>query len=165
MEDKNIKLRPEVKAEWLRRLRSGELPQGTGALKRILRRDTPLNSEDGNPVFGYCCLGVLSHMYVEQNNTELGRVSWGEPNEVSGVCTLFTPGYSEQAIPTSSVIAWAYKTELDIDRDDYWIVHVDKEDAEKYDAYVSDSGTIYLPSANDRGLAFEYIADLIEKYL
>lgn len=41
----NPKLNPEVKAEWLKRLRSGEYTQGGGKLRDGLNR--------------YCCLGVL----------------------------------------------------------------------------------------------------------
>lgn len=44
------KLRPEIKEEWLRRLRSGDYPQGRAAL---------------NARGKYCCLGVLCEMAVE----------------------------------------------------------------------------------------------------
>lgn len=53
------KMNPEVKAEWLKALRSGEYEQGTGQLKRV--------SSDG-PV--YCCLGVLEDLAVKAGITE-----------------------------------------------------------------------------------------------
>lgn len=47
-------MNPEVKVEWIRRLRSGEYPQARGALNRV----------KGNDV-GFCCLGVLSEVAVD----------------------------------------------------------------------------------------------------
>jgi hypothetical protein len=43
-------MNPDIKAEWIRRLRSGEYPQGLCALK----------SRDGT----FCCLGVLCEIAV-----------------------------------------------------------------------------------------------------
>lgn len=46
-----LKLKPEVKTEWLNALRSGEYEQGTGSL-----------CKDGK----YCCLGVLCELASKQ---------------------------------------------------------------------------------------------------
>lgn len=46
-----LKLKPEVKTEWLNALRSGEYEQGTGFL-----------SKDGK----FCCLGVLCDIATKQ---------------------------------------------------------------------------------------------------
>jgi hypothetical protein len=53
-------MNPEIKAEWTRRLRSGEVRQA----KSTLRRQYP----DGS--VGYCCLGVLCEMAVEAGVAE-----------------------------------------------------------------------------------------------
>jgi hypothetical protein len=53
-------MNPEIKAEWLKRLRSGEIPQGIGRLARDVER---------------CCHGVICDIAVEQKVIE---VTYGE---------------------------------------------------------------------------------------
>jgi len=49
-----------VRAEWVRRLRSGDYPQTRGALRRTTKGQY---DSDVSPV-GYCCLGVLCDFAV-----------------------------------------------------------------------------------------------------
>lgn len=66
-----LKLKPEIKAEWVTRLRSGRYTQGSGRLKTVTR-------VDGKEVTAtYCCLGVLCEIAAEQG---VGR--WGTPNPI-----------------------------------------------------------------------------------
>ena len=53
-EHKGEKMNPEIKADWLTALRSGEYKQGKGFLK----------NEDGETA-RYCCLGVLCELAVK----------------------------------------------------------------------------------------------------
>lgn len=49
---------PSVKKKWVKALRSGDFKQTDSGLK--------LETDDG--VFGYCCLGVLTELYIEDHN-------------------------------------------------------------------------------------------------
>lgn len=74
-------MKPEIKAQWLTALRSGEYKQGTGALR------------NGN---AFCCLGVLCDLAAKQ-----GVGKW----EVTGVFTV----ESERAglLTPVAVAVWA----------------------------------------------------------
>ena len=50
----NHKMNPEIKAQWVAALRSGEYQQGTGSLRRV-------NTDSDQ----YCCLGVLCQLAVD----------------------------------------------------------------------------------------------------
>jgi hypothetical protein len=49
-------MKPEIKQKWVEALRSGDYKQTKG----MLRRTTPEQS--------YCCLGVLTDLYIKENN-------------------------------------------------------------------------------------------------
>lgn len=49
------KMNPEIKELWLEALRSGNYPQGIGALKEI---------KLGEEIYRYCCLGVLCETII-----------------------------------------------------------------------------------------------------
>lgn len=51
-------MNPEVKQKWIDALRSGEYEQ----TKHHLKTDN-----------GYCCLGVLTDLYIKENNFKWGR--------------------------------------------------------------------------------------------
>jgi hypothetical protein len=73
-------MNPELKAEWVNRLRSGQYEQGTGHL-----------SMDGK----YCCLGVLAEILAEQGKCE--RVQYGLVTPVTyGLGGTLTSGYLHQ---------------------------------------------------------------------
>ena len=76
---------PEIKAQWIAALRSSNYRQGRTALKRVV---------DGVPQ--YCCLGVLSDLWVQAHD-----VNW----EVStfGIETIRSMG----TLPPSHVFEWA----------------------------------------------------------
>lgn len=161
----NGKLNPVVKKEWLTRLRSGNVEQTTGALRRLITKP-----EDSEQKFGYCCLGVLSDMYVERNVGD-SLIKWHNP-EASGPLhkgssyTLFTVDGESDAMPTGAVNLWAFANGSENpSSENRWYVFVDEDDAKKYDRYLGGSNRVYLPQMNDAGGSFADIADIIEKYL
>ena len=61
------KMNPKIKKRWCAALRSGQYEQATGQLK------------DG---YGFCCLGVLTDLYIKENDKE-----WNELGLCSGLCS------------------------------------------------------------------------------
>lgn len=157
----NGKLKPEVKAEWLNRLRSGKFEQTAGALRRLLT-----TSKDSEQKFGYCCLGVISEMYVEKNANDDNNVKWCTPNGIDllredSACMLYTDSGGSTGMPTYDVNMWAFSN----GNDQGWYVYVDEEDAQKYARYLGKPNMVYLPQMNDMGASFPDIAEIVEKYL
>lgn len=99
-----LKLKPEIKAEWVARLRSGRYAQGIGRLKTVRR-------VDGKDVTAeYCCLGVLCEIAAEQG---VGR--WGTASPLhQGDDTLFrltfatTDGAEDAGTLPYAVGRWAF---------------------------------------------------------
>jgi hypothetical protein len=62
----SLDMNPEIRAQWCAALRGGEYAQTREALRRL-----PGDSDvtDAQPV-GYCCLGVLTDLYVKDGNLE-----------------------------------------------------------------------------------------------
>lgn len=70
-----VKMDPEVKAEWVQALRSGEYEQARGYLRRTLDRGRDAKEINTKPQ-GFCCLGVLTDLYCKKT----GEGSWSLPN-------------------------------------------------------------------------------------
>lgn len=60
-----LEMNAEIRTEWCAGLRSGEYPQTHGTLHRTADR-----VYDGSPPEGYCCMGVLTDLYVKAGNSE-----------------------------------------------------------------------------------------------
>lgn len=129
-------MNPEIKADWLTALRSGEYKQGKGFLK--------------NEVTGtakYCCLGVLCELAVKAGVIEESEVDEDETvhsfsSNVPGHGTSYSSSYLPQG-----VAGWAgihYQGKI-YQNDDSGRVRVD------------------LADLNDYKLDFAGIADVIEK--
>lgn len=92
-------MKPEIKAEWLRRLRSGEYTQG----KRRLRVTTAKGEER------YCCLGILCEMAVEQGVIKSEPLAGDKYSDYKG--TTHAYGDSQMSHATTvlppEVIMWA----------------------------------------------------------
>ena len=123
-------MRAEIKDKWVAALRSGEYVR----TRETLRDD-----------YGFCCLGVLCDLYIEQsqNVTEEQRSYWNNANAFMVLKDPEQPGggYYENAVLPESVKNWAgmKTTDGEINKD------------------------ICLSSLNDQGMEFEQIADVIEK--
>ena len=115
----------QVKEQWLDALRSGDYKQGTGKMK--------IGDE-------YCCLGVLTDLYIQEHGCE-----WGPDGSFHGEC----------AEPPGKVVKWAGLPKADPRVDD------------SYANKLSLAGHKYLSLAwlNDNGATFEQIADVIEDWL
>jgi hypothetical protein len=130
----------EIKAKWLEKLRSGNYPQAKGAL--YTRED-----EDGNE--GYCCLGILCEVLVEDG---LIRKDLSGEKAAYGTEEEFEEGYYEKAFPPQSVV----------DRADL----LESNPEVSVPELAGEDGKVTLSSLNDSyGYTFARIADLIEKQL
>ncbi|HEV2376204.1 MAG TPA: hypothetical protein VGS19_29045 [Streptosporangiaceae bacterium] len=115
---------PGVRAQWCAALRSGEYKQTKGTL----RGETPEGDE------GYCCLGVLTDLYVKAGNPEAFELQDGD-------CSV--AGVWDCDILTDQVKKWAGLTSADPE------LHFS-------------GGSAPAAELNDDGTTFAEIADLID---
>jgi hypothetical protein len=120
------KMNPEIKDKWVEALRSGQYKQCD---RTLMRQD-----EYGNRTF--CCLGVLTDLYLQENNMQ-----WNF-NDVNGV------PFNGKEVLTEQVIVWARFP----DRIDTNAPSVQYE-----------GGSTLLTTMNDDGVTFSDIADIIEE--
>lgn len=137
-------LKPEIKDEWLRRLRSGNYKQGQHSLKR----QTP----DGEML--HCCLGVLCEIAAEAG---VARPSKRVADENDG--TVYTFDHDAGLLP-SAVAEWSGLDGPSPNLDNPYgnIPEVKGTD-------LAHNDTIYLTELNDTGFNFSTIANLIERYM
>jgi hypothetical protein len=131
------KMNPEVKALWLKALRSGEYAQSTGALCNL--KNVGTESRDEYAVKGYCCLGVLTDLAVKAGVVEWERERSGDGLPVQGVREINTV---VTALTPQKVVDWAGLE---------WANPMVRGQS--------------LASMNDQGKRFEEIADVIEEAL
>ena len=132
------KMSPEVKAEWLTALRSGEFEQGTGQLC----------SAEGK----YCCLGVLSELAARRGVTEAYVNLTADRKEYGSTLDwLLTP---------PEAMVWAG---LD-DANPCMPGHALSEEQLARIGFLADED-YSVAELNDAGLTFAEIADLIEVHL
>lgn len=136
----------EVKAKWVAALRSGEYHQGTGYLGSKIDQD-----ENGEPVIGYCCLGVLCEVAVAEGIIE--------PPEYDPISENLTYSGYEHVELTPTVRDWAGLETLDPE--------VRTPEGAKDSAFhrqANQPGRTTLASLNDAdGFTFAQIADVIEE--
>ena len=132
-----MKLVPEVKAAWLEKLRSGEIPQTRGVLKRT-------EQWAGEPP-GMCCLGLVCEAYADAHPDE--KV-WGEVSADN----KSVPFLGIHAVTPSAVDNWAFGCDTSGMSDPYEVE--------------MPSGKATLWRLNDvNGLTFSEIADIVEEQL
>lgn len=125
-------MNPDTKKVWVEGLRSGDYAQTNGYLH--VKEDLEFTPA------GFCCLGVLSELAVENN---VGSV------------------VSEPSRADSNIIKYKSTSEgYRYDSSTAFLIDEVAEWAEFPDGVVSD-----LMSINDNGGSFELIADLVEEYL
>lgn len=117
-------MNPEVKAKWIAALRSEKYPQTTEILRNCQ---------------GYCCLGVLTDLYLQEKGEE-----WGQ--QVREGDTYYHFNYDAENI-SSFVINWAGLNSYDPDV-----------------VYNEDLSTLITLNDKER-LNFNQIADVIEEQL
>lgn len=89
---KILKMNPEVKKKWLKALRSGEYKQTVGVLHK----------KGG----GFCCLGVLTDLYLKEKGIEDGWVGEDRGDECQVKLTKSGEHDFENLLP-SKVASWA----------------------------------------------------------
>ena len=127
----------DIKAEWVKKLRSGAYLQ----TKNVLKRTEPDVGNSGIVPSGYCCLGVLCEIAVEN---EIG-VWVATGRDYAG----FSRSGQSAFLPTD-VARWAEIRYSAYSSDD------DDEDADVIGE---------LMGMNDSGVPFAEIADYIEEHL
>lgn len=142
-----VKMNPEIKARWIEALRSGEYPQCRGSLK----------TQDG-----YCCLGVLTDLYLKETGGEWvpgGSNSedpsyWGIQTNLDGFLR------TQNLVLTPEVAAWSGLTagpDGALNKD----VEVKRR---QDDGYEWDMDVSTLTMLNDRAeFTFSQIADVVEE--
>lgn len=130
------KMNPEIKADWVQALRSGQYKQGVGGLQ------TTVGGERRN-----CCLGVLTDRAVLAGVVE----PWVAP---TGLQSPFDRVDDESAILPEAVRVWAGLGDHNPD-----VIAGKQSEDGWYEAHAS------LAELNDGGLTFAEIADLIEEQL
>lgn len=131
------KMNPEIKADWVKSLRSGEYQQGVGALRLTFDRERR-----------FCCLGVLADRAVLA-----GVVPGWQGHDSSPEASI----YGEWQVLPEAVGAWAGLWDTNP------LVRVAKP-SEDY-PWTWSERTESLAELNDDGLTFAEIADLIEEQL
>jgi hypothetical protein len=131
-------MNPEIKAEWVSALRSGDYAQGAGVLHRQIK-----NGPDE-----FCCLGVLCEISVAH-----GVIDREDPMEGCNRFQYVTRyGDTNEHYLPRAVGDWAGLDDLNP-----FLVHDETRDSL---ANFNDN-----PNEDDDGLTFEEIADMIDEQL
>lgn len=132
-------MNPEIKKKWLEALRSGKYEQTTGKL-----------CEKNGDFEGYCCLGVLTDLYVKEG---LGK--WEQ--------RIFTSGHKSPECFLSGDFSFGPNVSQLAEEVRNW---AGLEDTNPTISTVQVDGVHrYLSELNDEGESFSTIADLIEERL
>jgi hypothetical protein len=126
------KLKPDIKRRWRAKLESGEYPQSSGRLKSLK---------------GFCCLGVLEDLAVED-----GVASWDNNDSV----VVKSTGLMQRNAFPKELLPWAFEgVSMAGIPDQVNFVYFTNEDF---------SETSCLTVENDLGLSFPEISKLIEQH-
>lgn len=115
-------MKPEIKQKWLDALRSGQYQQTT----EVLHDDQ-----------GFCCLGVLTDLYRQENGGE-----WTKESHQAIKYTFVNRNYLDGT--EVDILPWTVVN---------WSGLIDQV------PHLADN---YISNLNDRGMSFAEIADLIE---
>jgi hypothetical protein len=86
-------MNPEVKVKWTEALRSGKYEQGKGNLKKV-------SVCSGETKATFCCLGVLTDLYIEEHSDSAVWVAPGGdyPADLNTLVLRHTAGLLEDAV-------------------------------------------------------------------
>ena len=147
-----MKLKPEIKAQWVAALRSGEYQQTTEALSQV--------DDDGN--WGYCCLGVLC---------ELANLD-GAVGDIVIANPLTKPAYKVYDNAYTVLPSTVYKWAVDADTVDMDYYHNEGNMRVPGSFHGAGRSGFLLSELNDGSKynfvpkhTFAEIADLIEEHL
>ena len=155
-----VRLKPEVKAQWVAALRGGDYQQGTNTLRT--RNYDAETGEWANGPDRFCCLGVLCELAVKDGAIPPGSATEADKDYEYGA-DAFT------SVLPAEVVHWAYRGQ-----EDYSAPAEGQEDRWNN----PQAGAHSLGEWNDGGwnwsegvsserptVPFDGIADLIEQYL
>jgi hypothetical protein len=149
-------MNPEIKAQWIAALRSGDYQQGRATLAKAY-------AEGGKIVTKYCCLGVLCDVLTRNNFPGLRLTD--DPRPRIGIPLKWSyDGVNDWVLPKDLNFA------LGLNESNPRIPLIQEIwDDPRLDYVKSSSNevpsSIDLASLNDHGFSFTEIADLIETYL
>lgn len=153
-----MKLVPEIKEDWVKRLRSGAYPQGKAYLNR-------------NGAF--CCLGVLCEIAYEQGIVQRNTVRTRNPHTaeeeiVIGYFPNDTAGEGSVVWTPQIVVDWAFGQRVPRDqagREFQWDTEEEDGKLDKdYEFFMYVHPKASLGTLNDqRNYNFNQIADVIER--
>jgi len=141
-------MKPEIKAQWVAALRSGEYKQYRGVLTRT--------DDKGKPV-AHCCLGVLCDLAVKAGVAAATPAEGRCVKVYHPVGTSYTASYYKDGIPFA-VADDALLPQVVVD----W---AGLPSSTPMVNYLAKSQSYALTALNDHGTSFKEIADLIEKQL
>ena len=100
-------MNPEIKKQWVEALRSGEYKQGRYCLR-----------DDENK---FCCLGVLSDLYIKQGNPGEWELNLNKTNYIMHIGEASSDGYLPKPVmdwaglPNENPLAGSYRLSLEND--------------------------------------------------
>lgn len=135
-------MNPEIKAQWLAALRSGNYQQGIGQL---------YEKKFGRDYAQYCCLGVLADVIKDEENTERSTFAMSENNVLTAGMSIHS-GLSRSPYVPISVVS----------------KHMTDEERKcaLLDRHPEEGDSVELWMLNDRyKLSFPELANIIEEAL
>lgn len=143
-------MKADIKAQWVKDLRSGDFQQG----RSVLRRD---NGEGGKDQF--CCLGVLCEQAVKAGVIPAPELHGSTyrylDDELDFAMKITGESFGQECVLPRKVAEWAGLLHEDGSaREDVIIIPAEDEDSCDYSAIEANDGV---------GESFATIADLIEK--
>lgn len=144
------KMDPEIKAEWVAALRSGNYNQGKGKLKAVFDHFTDPNLTGDQTELRHCCLGVLSELAIGKE----GGLDGCRPNSANHApsYTFFRKFRNEDGTVSEDAIDWGTWDVMPGETIQHW-------------SGLSPEVDTYLATFNDQGATFEQIAAFIEAEL
>lgn len=142
-----MKIKREIYVEWLKRLRSGDYPQGVSYLRR---------EEEGKDRF--CCWGILCEIAVESNIvTRIPASNFESDEDGNGI-------YAYQPVDSNDRSGADASTRAPLEVVGYWMGALEATTSETYETSFW-KAVRDLSSLNDQGVSFLTIANNIESRL
>lgn len=135
-------MKKEIKEAWLEALESGKYQQTTGAL-----------CHKGVHVDTFCCLGVLSDLYV-QSHPDVTWTTFSQPFDTArGIPMVLNIDPTNRDTLPAQVMEWAELNGPDPSVDISQVL----------DLYPDENDEVGLAQINDSGRSFSQIAEIIRK--
>lgn len=166
-----------IKARWVAALRSGKYPQTEHSLHRVVPMPNALYSENSDDPVGFCCLGVLCDLYVQDGKLASLIIDSDGIERYGPVDDNRFSSSRSSSLPTLVVLSAGLSGESKKGSDDLPMVNlpvlVMNQLIARYtkirqrfpNGVMAPILPIGLATLNDSGVPFNVIADIIEEYL